>query len=229
MRVCATPCAIPSAIPCSRPSLRPAARALDGVQYYNSTSTRTINGSTIYPNNYKYSTLRAFLNGKYESGDTNNASYNNNGFLQRAFTPKAQGFIATTSVNNSARSCNPNINASQWSGGANGYACENTSDKVFALSVQEATTEEYGFNKDYTWHYFGRLMHTTDYAKAKGAYESKYSDNSSINKYGCTWLLRSPRELNENQAWYVTTDAGIIYGDDVTSKFPAVLPALCLE
>lgn len=205
-----------------------AARALDGVQYYNSTSTRIINGSAIYPNNYKYSTLRAFLNGKYESGDTNNASYNNNGFLQRAFTPKAQACIATTSVNNSARSCNPNINASQWNGGANVYACENTSDKVFALSIQEATTEAYGFNKDYTWQYYGRLMHTTDYAKAKGAYESKYSDNSSIDNWGCAWLLRSPREANANQAWYVTTNAAIIYGDQVTVS-SAVLPALCLE
>ena len=37
---------------------------LDGVQYYTSTSNRSVNGTTIKPNNYEYSTLRAFLNGK---------------------------------------------------------------------------------------------------------------------------------------------------------------------
>lgn len=35
---------------------------LDTHCYYNSTENRTINGSTIYPNNYKYSDIRTWLN-----------------------------------------------------------------------------------------------------------------------------------------------------------------------
>ena len=81
-------------------SLLSAYMVLDQCVYYKYTSDRTISGSVIHPNNYKYSTLRAFLNGKYESGDSNNSSYSNNGFLQKAFTSSAQSKIKTVSVDN---------------------------------------------------------------------------------------------------------------------------------
>ena len=104
-------------------SLLSAYMVLDQCVYYKSTSNRTISGSTVYPNNYKYSTLRAFLNGKYESGDNNNSSYSNNGFLQKAFTSSAQSKIKTVSVDN---------------GG---------SDKIFVLShsLNELKNTSYGF------------------------------------------------------------------------------------
>lgn len=59
---------------------------LTTVPYYVSTSSRTINSATVYANNYKYSTIRAYLNGSYESGDSQTKTYENKGFLQTAFT-----------------------------------------------------------------------------------------------------------------------------------------------
>nr|MCR5171700.1 DUF6273 domain-containing protein [Treponema sp.] len=52
----------------------------------------------IYPNNYKYSTLRAWLNGKYETGDPQEPTYQDNGFLQKAFTATAQSKIKVSNV-----------------------------------------------------------------------------------------------------------------------------------
>ena len=37
------------------------------VYYYTAQTERTIGGNTVYANNYKYSSVRAYLNGKYES------------------------------------------------------------------------------------------------------------------------------------------------------------------
>ena len=79
---------------------------LGGVPYYVDKAERTIGGKTIYANNYKYSTVRAYLNGSYEEDDTQAKTYQDAGFLQTAFTPQAREFIATTTVDNSARSAN---------------------------------------------------------------------------------------------------------------------------
>ena len=135
---------------------------LDRCVYYSSTSNRPINGSTVYPNIYKYSELRAFLNGKYESGDPQSETYLNKGFLQRAFTSSAQSSLLAAGPEN---------------------------DKVFVLSKGEATNSSYGFNSNPTWAHFGlRLVRTTDYAKAKHVFQSKHTDG----KYESNWWLRSP-------------------------------------
>ena len=156
-----------------------------GIPYYVDTATRTITGAgtieeepnTVYPNNYKYSTIRAWLNGLdvVKSDSENDSTYKDKGFLQTAFTPDAQkDIIADTMVDNTARSTNPNSNASKWNSGKNPYACENTKDKIFLLSVQEATTEEYGFG-EYSASGQGntRIRVTTGYAEATGAYQDR--------------------------------------------------------
>ena len=73
-------------------------------------------------NNYKYSTIRAYLNGVYESDDTQIKTYKNKGFLQSAFTTEAQSFIATTDVG--------------------------TKDKLFLLSTGEVGASNYGFTEN---------------------------------------------------------------------------------
>ena len=69
-----------------------------GIPYYKDRGDRTIGGKTVKPNNYKYSTIRAWLNGKYESGDTQGTAYTDKGFLQTAFSDVAQGKIQSTAV-----------------------------------------------------------------------------------------------------------------------------------
>ena len=129
-------------------------------------------------NNYKNSDIREWLNGT---------------FLGAAFTSTAQSRIADTTVDNSARSTNPNANPTLWNRGYNDYACENTSDKIFLLSEQETTESDYGFAAYYV--YKGdsngttestRIRMTTDWSKASGAYQDTTAG------YGGWWWLRSP-------------------------------------
>ena len=88
---------------------------IDAKQYHNSTSTRTINGKTIYANNYEYSDIRQWLN---------------NDFYNIAFSSLEQQSIKTTLVDNSVSS----TGYSEF----NPYACKNTNDKLFLLSYKEA-------------------------------------------------------------------------------------------
>ena len=96
--------------------------------------------TTVSANNYKYSVLRDFLT---------------NSFYNQAFTQKQKAKInLTTVVNNNA--------------GVN--SCANTTDYVFALSVEELTNEEYGFSSNIEDCDSLRNFVTTDYAKATGAF-----------------------------------------------------------
>ena len=157
-----------------------------GIPYYVHASSRIIGSATVYANNYKYSTIRAWLNGKAESDDTQeqNKAYKDKGFLQTAFTPDAQDLIADTIVDNSVAST---TDAGQYLDKAINYACKNTSDKIFLLSEQEATTEGYDFGV-FSASGAGntRIRVTTDYAKATGAYQD------GTTGYGGWWWLRSP-------------------------------------
>ncbi|GEM_PF-2928125 len=64
---------------------------IDSQEYYNSTNSRTIDGQTVYPSNYEYSNIRAWLN------DT---------FYNTAFNDLQKQIILLTTVDNSARSTN---------------------------------------------------------------------------------------------------------------------------
>ena len=189
-----------------------------GIPYYVDLNTRTITGAgtkegdpnTVYPNNWQYSTIRAWLNGldvvKSDDPLENDKTYTNNGFLQTAFTADAQSLIAYTSVDNSAASTNPASNSEEWNSGENEYVCGKTTDKIFLLSEAEATTGAYLKEKDITDEDYGfdeysesgtgntRIRVTTDYAKATGAYQD------STPGYGGWWWLRSPYFDNERFA-----------------------------
>ena len=145
---------------------------LMSLQYYDKSNERTIDGNTIYANNYMHSKIRAWLNGyKYQLDDADNADYETKGFLQTAFTSEAQAKIATTTVDNS-------VESTLYS--SNPYVCDNTCDKVFLLSGKEATSEGYGFNTENI-----RIRKPTDFALATGAYNHGGS-------YGGLWWFRSP-------------------------------------
>ena len=176
-------------------------------------------------NNYMKSNIRKWLNGNSDSGEQ--SDYNGDaGFLQTAFTSEAQGLITPTTVDNSARSTNPDSNGEEWNSGENQYASETkTKDKIFLLSVQEATKSDYGF-AEYTASGQGntRIRVTTDYAKATGAYQSATAG------YGGWWWLRSPYCFNnENFAREIDID-GIAYSSDsVSFAYVGVVPALSIS
>ena len=149
------------------------------IPYYGTASTRSLSDSTIYSNNYKYSNIRAYLNStknQFEADGGTPTQYDidwsNAGFLTAAFTSTELAKIKTVLVDNSAKTTDSDTNQ---------YACENTEDKVYLLSYKEAQKKLYGL-----YNSSERIMKTTAYARANGAYQS---DNEA---YGGYWWLRSP-------------------------------------
>ena len=202
------------------------------VPYYGSTNDRTLDETTIYANNYKYSNIRAWLNGINNQfvmdGGTSNSymlDWTNKGFLYGAFTTSAQSLIAQTTVDNSERSTNTDGDSNATSTyRANQYASDSpTSDKIFLLSVQEVTKSDYGF-ADYSNSSANnaRIRVTTDYAKANYAY---YTNQSTTGGY---WWLRSPYWYTYRQARCISQDGS----NDYYTLYNAgrgVVPALCLN
>ena len=205
-----------------------------GIPYYVDVNTRTITGAgtkdgeqdTVYPNNYKYSTIRAWLNGlvvvKSDNVNENDFTYDSKGFLQTAFTETAGNFIAPTIVDNSPRSSS---DAEEEVEKATDYACENTIDKIFLLSTQEATKLDYGFAE---WNQYGkdntRVRFTTDYAKATGAGQ----DSPETESYGGWWWVRSPSYNNVSKA-RVFNYIGDLIPHVVNLTYEGVVPALCVS
>ena len=106
-------------------------------------SDRTVpEGASYYPNNYKNSEIRAWLNDE---------------FYNSAFS-LGNEHVLTTIVNNSASTTYSNSNQ---------YVCSNTQDKVFLLSYKDYLNKDYGFST-YTSNTAKRRCNTTDWAKAMG-------------------------------------------------------------
>ena len=114
--------------------------------YHHTSSSTTIDGQTVYANNYKYSDIRAWLNDE---------------FYKTAFGDLQQALIQTTEVDNSAQSTDSSSNR---------YACENTFDKVFLLSYDEITDSKYFASHS------ERIVELNDYALANGAWTNYEGD-----------------------------------------------------
>lgn len=195
------------------------------VPYYVDWGDRKINNNTIYANNYKYSLIRAYLNGKYESDDVQDkTAYTDKGFLQTAFTSNAQLLIADTLIDNSSESTTDENNEIVI---AEKYACENTTDKIFLLSVKEATTSSYGFSTVYL-HSTALIRTPTDYALANYA-DRYYSDNI----YSGYWWLRSPYDNIGNTGTFYAHSIGISgsasSADRVDREDAGIVPALTIS
>ena len=165
---------------------------LTSTQFYEDHDNRTIDGNTIYPDNYKYSRLRALLNGlSYNKQGTDNDEFSEKGFLQTAFTSGAQAFIVTTTVDNRFSS-DETLNQENT-----------TSDKIFALSRNTAgevyliTTNE------------ARIRTPTDYFTAIGTPES-------------AWWTRSARIENEYHVCKVEADGATSHNREVNALLGVV-------
>ncbi len=204
---------------------------LTNCMYYD---YNNVDRGSVYPNNYEHSKVRAFLNGLSYSKKATNSSqtitcgdFFGKGFLHTAFTADEQETIASTSVNNSARSTNPDgaSNAKLWNDGKNIYASDtSTTDKVFLLSEQEVTKSEYGFDV-YNAEGVGnmRIRQPTDYAMASGAHKN------TLDGMGGSWLLRSPYY---NHSYFIREISGRGDADEfgyVSWDYLGIVPALSVE
>ena len=173
---------------------------LDVHCYYNSTSNRTIDGQTVYPNNYKYSDIRAWLN---------------EDFYNSAFA-LGNEHIQTTTVDNSAATTNSTSNS---------YACANTEDKVFLPSYKDYINSSYGFSTS-TGSTDTRCCRTTDWARARGA--AYYYTSSGSYQYNGYYWTRSPRSGYSYYAWGVSYDGDLSY-NSVDFTLGSVRPGLSIK
>ena len=190
--------------------------ALDNICFYGIDSERIINGNTVYPNNYEYSNIRAWLNG-YNGTSYDVDDYTNKGFIDIAFNMKEKELINLTLVDNSEVSLGT---------GYSSYICNDTNDKVYLLSYQDITNFEYGFNTDQS-----RKTNTTDYIRSVGC-----SISTGASNYGyCYWWLRSPYVDYPHSTSLVRSDGLVIkdgnmfYFGYINYTFYGVRPAITIS
>lgn len=140
--------------------------------YYTDTKIRTDykgDSESVYANNYKYSSLRTWLNTEFY----NEAFLNND-------------YILTTTVDNSVTSLGYDYNVNVK------YFCEDTIDKIYILSCKEFTCDDLGFNKQANALDEARRAKVSDYAIARGAFVSTSGETAGNGEY----FTRSPEGYN---------------------------------
>ena len=159
---------------------------------------------------WEKSTMRSWLNGYGSSENTGGDSgidYTGDNFIGAAFSEKEQAAIADTEVVNDD---NPNYGTE----GGN-----NTTDKIFLLSIAEATNGSYFADNS------SRISTNTAYVASGGKIGS-----SGMNGVGAAdyWWLRSPGGRDHFAAFVY--DYGGVYGTGsiVTRAYDAVRPAFHL-
>lgn len=177
------------------------AEILDAYSFYSfyKFADRVVDGINIKSNNYKYSSIRAFLNG-YDGSSYKVENFKGKGFYDLAFTSIEKHMILESTVVNDVLSTGDYVNP---------YACENTEDKIFLLSELEAR----GHNYSYT----DRIRRATDYAIAKFKY-------TNTRDKICGYWTRSPADDSGWCAYYITSNGLNHIPSDVDGK-GGVLPA----
>ena len=166
---------------------------------------------------WETSTIRSWLNGygaSANAGGSNGTDYTGDNFLNAAFSAGEQRAIATTTVVNDD---NKDDNYSTDGEGGN-----NTNDRIFLLSIDEALDLRY-FPKGSNNRYATNTPYVADGGRL-GTYmngeEDGYLDN---------WWLRSPGQSNQFAA-FIEEDGGDVFdGDLVNDSSSAVRPAFNLD
>lgn len=211
-----------------------------GIPYSESTQERTIKGKTIYSNNYEYSNLRAFLNGKtlYLDDGSTSDKYKNFNFLNMAFTDSAKNKILTTTVKNDGNSSNDptNPNWSRIDGtknndengnpktdptGKTDYTCSDTQDKVFALSIYDCTNKDYGVASGCDGNSSNLYRKVTAFSKALGVENDADEDGN--------YMIRTPYYSQDDKIRYVKK--GHCYQSDTITNLKSlgIVPAIVID
>jgi hypothetical protein len=157
--------------------------------------------------------MRSWLNGYGGEINKDGKDFSDSNFLNNAFSAAEQSAIKTTNVVN-------DDNSDYGTDGGN-----NTSDKVYLLSIDEVTNPAYGFNSSRSNLAESRRALNTAFAKGQGAWTST-SEEYAENGY---WWLRSPG-CNCNYASYVDRSGHVCTsGVSVDYNISAARPALHLN
>lgn len=137
----------------------------------------------------------------------------NNNFYQNAFSSAEQAAIQTTSVENEE---NPYYKTGSG---------KDTLDKVYLLSIAEASDPAYGFHAVFNENSESRCAKNTDYTRGNGAFSSSVEN---YNNNGLWWLRSSGANLysaaNVSDVGYGAADGG-----NVALYNRAVRPALHIK
>ena len=176
---------------------------------------------------WENSTIRSWLNGYGSGSNGDGIDYTTDSFYEIAFTASERKAILTTTVINED-------NPVYHTAGGN-----DTSDKLFFLSLREAVNEDYGFcpkmeagsNERNAVESASRWIESTAYAKAMGTNPVSH-DTLTGGNANVWWSLRT---LGYNLYNYFQITgvnaygAASCYGSDVDFKFCGVVPALYLN
>lgn len=159
---------------------------------------------------WKNCTLRSWLNGYGKNSNADKKDYKNNNFLKNAFNQKEQAAIFQTKIKNGN---NP------YCGIKGG---EQTTDKVYLLSISEACNKAYGFLPNFKSESDTRIAANTAYVKIR---------NASMAESGKAdwWWLRTPGDNSYRAARLGNHGGGYYYGNSVETAYIAVRPALHLN
>lgn len=154
-------------------------------------------------------TLRSWLNGYGAGNNTEQTDYSTENFLDAAFSQTEQSAIKTTSVIN-------DNNPLYGTEGGN-----DTQDKIYLLSIAEASNASYGFNTTFNTPSDTRVSTNT-------AHTANYSGMNSTGGADW-WWLRSPGNYSYDASFVTRYGWGYDYGDIVYYDNIAVRPALHLN
>ncbi|MCM1246564.1 MAG: fibronectin type III domain-containing protein [Roseburia sp.] len=173
-------------------------------------------------------TMRSWLNGYGAEENKNGSDYRSNNFLNHAFTEAERSAIKTTNVVN-------DDNPEYGTEGGN-----NTSDKVYLLSIDEVMNPDYGFTSSIARTKTREAINTA-YVADGGEVGSSYMDSAGS---AGDWWLRSPGDYGGSAAYvsagkFIDYFIGVYYkdqygyvmqeGDYVSNASSAVRPALHLD
>lgn len=158
-------------------------------------------------------TMRSWLNGYGSAMNQEGKDYSGSGFINNAFSGEEQSAIQNTNI----------VNDAYGTVGGN-----DTSDKVYLLSIDEVTNSEYGFATDDRQCDEGRRAKNTAYAKVQGV----DNDTSEEHSENGRWWLRTLGGVYNRSARYVNYAGDVnfcYYGYYNSNYHQAVRPALRLN
>lgn len=167
-------------------------------------------------------TLRSFLNSYGPESNICEEDYEAGGFLMTAFNSMERSAIKT------AFTANPNNPVYDTKGG------NDTEDKVFLLSLDEAMNPAYGFISNHLKHEYYADRYSTDadetrialntgFVDDKPGYEGNDKDTEDV------WWMRTPGESAGYASSFYNMGAANASGREVSDKGTAVRPALYLN
>ena len=154
-------------------------------------------------------TMRSWLNGYGASSNVDGIDYSSDNFIDAAFTSAERNAIKQVTV----------VNEDNPYNGTEGG--NDTNDKVYLLSIAEASNASYGFNSTFDTDSKTRVATNTAYVAGK-------SGMSDVGKADY-WWLRSPGGSAFNASGVLSSGYGDYYDSNVSVERVAVRPALHLN